>query len=233
MEKQTIEFRNYKKARLIHKEKSYQKFLEENLIRPKEADDNKRGSKVVLSLAISKEGELTGTKVLESLSPACDQAALELTKKMTEWEPAKKNGEAIDSNRRFPVPFEGKQIPPEFPGGEKAMMLFLGTNISYPKDAQEAEIEGTVIVKFVINEKGAIQDKEIIGNVYHSLDAEAFRVIDMMPKWTPASVGGKAVSTFFTLPIHFRLKPKRQVANSNRAKTSTRTPSGGGLIKNY
>ncbi len=94
---------------------------------------------------------------------------------------------------------------PEFPGGEEAMRRYLARNIRYPLIAQENGIQGRVICQFVVNADGKIVDVQVVRGVEASLDAEAVRVIQSMPSWTPGKQGGKSVRVKYTLPIRFKL----------------------------
>lgn len=95
---------------------------------------------------------------------------------------------------------------PKFPGGEQAMMRFIGENLAYPEAAQAAGIQGRVTVRFVVQTDGAVTDVALLRGISPECDAEAMRVIEMMPKWEPGKQGGKVVPVYFTLPILFRLK---------------------------
>jgi TonB family C-terminal domain len=95
---------------------------------------------------------------------------------------------------------------PEFPGGNAAMMKFLNDNIKYPVIAQENGIQGRVICNFVVERDGSITDVQVIRGVDPSLDREAVRVIQQMPRWTPGRQRGQAVRARFTLPVVFRLQ---------------------------
>jgi protein TonB len=95
---------------------------------------------------------------------------------------------------------------PAFPGGEKALMDWLHKNLKYPPVAQENGIQGRVLVQFVVNKDGSIVDPKVIRAVDASLDKEAMRVVQAMPKWTPGRQRGKAVRVRFTLPVTFRLQ---------------------------
>ena len=102
---------------------------------------------------------------------------------------------------------------PQFPGGMGEAMRFLAQNIKYPKAAQQAKIEGRVIVQFVVGKDGSVSDIQIMRSVSPDLDAEAIRVVGMMPKWIPGKQRGKAVTVKFTMPIMFRLQgsePKKE-----------------------
>jgi protein TonB len=95
---------------------------------------------------------------------------------------------------------------PEFPGGNAAMMKFLSDNIKYPVIAQENGIQGRVITNFVVERDGSITDVQVVRGVDPSLDKEAVRVIQSMPKWKPGKQRGSPVRVRFTLPVVFRLQ---------------------------
>lgn len=93
---------------------------------------------------------------------------------------------------------------PEFPGGQAALMNFLRETIKYPAEAAKNGIEGRVIVRFVIGSDGTVGNVEIVRGVDPQLDAEAVRVINAMPKWTPGKQDGKPVAVKYTIPVTFR-----------------------------
>ncbi|MDO5571816.1 MAG: energy transducer TonB [Bacteroidales bacterium] len=95
---------------------------------------------------------------------------------------------------------------PQFPGGDAALIGFLGKSVKYPVIAQENGIQGRVIVSFVVERDGSITDAQIVRGVDPSLDKEALRVVNSMPKWTPGKQRGKPVRVKFTLPVQFRLQ---------------------------
>lgn len=95
---------------------------------------------------------------------------------------------------------------PLFPGGNAAMMKFLSDNIKYPVIAQENNIQGRVICNFVVEKDGSITDVQVVRGVDPSLDREAVRVIQQMPRWKPGKQRGQAVRVRFTLPVVFRLQ---------------------------
>ena len=95
---------------------------------------------------------------------------------------------------------------PEYPGGMQALFEFLKENIKYPEDAQKQKVEGRVLVKFVVETDGSITNIEVVKNAFPSLDAEAERVVRIMPKWTPGKQKGQVVRVKFVLPINFSLK---------------------------
>jgi protein TonB len=97
------------------------------------------------------------------------------------------------------------EIMPAFPGGFEARQRFLHDNLTYPDIAKDAGMEGTVWVRFVVNERGEIVNAEIVKSRGASLDEEALRVIKLMPKWKPGKQNGRPVSVIYHLPIKYSL----------------------------
>ena len=106
--------------------------------------------------------------------------------------------------------YESVEQMPEFPGGVVEMMKFLQMNIKYPPEAAKNDIEGRVVVQFIIDETGQVGDVQVVRSVDEELDAEAVRVVKSMPKFTPGHQDGKAVAVWYTLPISFKLQSKPQ-----------------------
>lgn len=96
-------------------------------------------------------------------------------------------------------------IQPEFPGGEQALLRFLGEHIRYSAKAQENGIKGRVVLRFLVNEDGSISDVEEMQSPAGILTDEVIRVVKMMPKWTPGYIGKKPVRVAYVLPVVFRL----------------------------
>ena len=96
---------------------------------------------------------------------------------------------------------------PEFPGGQQALFKYLAENVKYPVIAQENGIQGRVICQFVVNTDGSIVDVVAVRSSGEpSLDKEAIRVIQSMPKWKPGKQRGKPVRVKYTVPVNFRLQ---------------------------
>lgn len=102
--------------------------------------------------------------------------------------------------------FDVVEVPPVFVGGEKAMFEYLSKNIRYPVEAQKQKIQGRVVVQFVVNDEGKVTNAKIVYSIDTYLDAEALRIINAMPDWTPGKQGGKNVSVRYVLPIQFKLQ---------------------------
>lgn len=101
--------------------------------------------------------------------------------------------------------FDTVEQMPEYPGGMQAMIEFLQTNMKYPEDAAKQKVEGRVMVQFVVETDGSVSDVHVAKQVFPSLDAEAVRVVQAMPKWTPGKEKGRVVRVKYLLPIVFRM----------------------------
>lgn len=95
---------------------------------------------------------------------------------------------------------------PVYPGGDEAMMKFLGENIEYPADCKEEGVEGTVYVSFVVDESGKPTNMKALRSPDERLSANAMEVISKMPAWTPGENGGKPVKVQYNLPIKYKLR---------------------------
>jgi len=95
---------------------------------------------------------------------------------------------------------------PEFPGGDIELLKWINKAVKYPVIAQENGITGRVYVGFVVNKHGQVESAKILRGVDPSLDKEAIRVINKMPKWKPGKQRGKAVKVSFQVPINFQLQ---------------------------
>jgi len=95
---------------------------------------------------------------------------------------------------------------PEFPGGEMALRTYIATAIKYPVIAQENGIQGKVYVTFVVGKDGSVNNASIARGVDPSLDKEALRVVNTLPKWKPGKQRGKPVNVSYTVPINFVLQ---------------------------
>ena len=87
----------------------------------------------------------------------------------------------------------------------KNLIAFLSEKVVYPKKAKNKGIQGKVIVSFVIEKDGSVSTTKVVRSVYKSLDNEAVRVVNDMPKWTPGTQRGKEVRVQYTLPIMFSI----------------------------
>lgn len=106
---------------------------------------------------------------------------------------------------------------PEYPGGSSALFEFIKNTMVYPAAAVKDSIQGRVIVQFIVEEDGSITNPVVVkssglnrnqanSSIFNQLDAEAIRIISVMPKWNPGKVEGKPCRVKFSLPINFRIE---------------------------
>jgi TonB family protein len=111
--------------------------------------------------------------------------------------------------------YETVEQMPEFPGGMEALISFLQENVKYPENAVKNDVEGRVLVQFIVDKTGQVCDAEVVRSVSEELDAEALRVVKSMPNFIPGRQDGKPVAVWFTLPITFKLQSKSQQEQPN------------------
>lgn len=131
-----------------------------------------------------------------------------------------RNSAAPEKDQNGKLVYQYAEIQPQFPGGQEALMKFLSDHIKYPEKAQQNRIEGTVVVSFIVDETGQVTQAsgkiDLPNDNNLPLVEEAIRVVQSMPKWTPAYHKGKAVRCSLCLPVKFKLdevKAKVQVVD--------------------
>jgi TonB family protein len=102
--------------------------------------------------------------------------------------------------------FSHVELPPVFPGGEKALMQYLSENTKYPESAQKDSIQGRVVVRFIVSHTGKVENVEVVRSLNPACDAEAIRVVEAIPDWIPGKQNGEAVDVYYTLPILYKLQ---------------------------
>lgn len=105
--------------------------------------------------------------------------------------------------------FDGVPIP-KFPGGTQALVKFIYDNLRYPKELLSDSIEGRSIIQILVDEQGNIASTKILRSSHPLLDAEALRIVRIMPCWEPARDlrHGEPIKGYFTFPIQFKLPKK-------------------------
>ena len=196
------------------------KYIATNIKYPKESQDNGEQGRVICSFIVGRDGSVNNPEVLRGVTPLLNEEAVRVINTMPRWNPGMQRGKAVAVKYTVPITFrlkspveEAKEetltvvdVMPQYPGGDRELLKFIAQSIKYPTDAQEAGVQGRVICSFVVDKKGNIVEPKIIRGIDPSLDAEALRVIGMMPRWTPGRQDGKAVRVLYTVPISFRLQ---------------------------
>ncbi len=183
---------------------------------------------------IEPEQEIAQQKVTE-LAIVADEKVKEEPKSQTELEKTEevftaKNVESDNTNRaalenlnkqvKIDVPepkkeekkpekeevFKSVEQMPTFPGGDAALMKWLSSHIQYPTMAQENNVQGRVVVQFVVTKTGQVGEVKVVRSVDKDLDREAVRVCKSLPKFVPGRQNGQAVNVWYTLPVTFKLQ---------------------------
>jgi len=93
---------------------------------------------------------------------------------------------------------------PSFFGGAKKLRSFVKNNLKWPN--QDIDIQGAVLLSFIIDKSGNIKNIQIEKSLHVSFDREAKRVFEMMPKWKPGELNGEKIDVKMYFPIDFALK---------------------------
>lgn len=97
-------------------------------------------------------------------------------------------------------------VKPQFVGGMQTMGSFLNSNVRYPKYAREHNIQGKVLISFIIEKDGTLTGFKIIKSVSKELDAETMRVMKLSPAWEPAKIDDRVVRCWFEMPLSYTLE---------------------------
>lgn len=176
--------------------------------------------KVTVKFIVSDHGIICNSEIAKSSgNDELDNEALWVVKNMPPWTPPIKNGKPVNCWYNQDVSFNLGDFDSTLHLGkvdtnlEKApeptfdMNTYLAKNMQYPSGPRDKGIQGRVVVKFIISNKGIICNCEIARSTGNAeLDAEALRVIKNMPRWKPGINKGKAVYCYFSQPINFSLK---------------------------
>ena len=200
-------------------------YLTENLKYPADAVDKKIEGRVTVRFVVDYTGRVKDVTLVKGVNDLLDAEALRVVQTMPRWKPGKHMGSFKDVYMTLPVSFRlqatedvgkskgNEEIPkplvftfvekmPEFEGN---MSEYLAEHITYPEDAMDAGAEGRVTVRFVVDERGNVTDVTVVKSVHPSLDAEATRVVQAMPRWKPGMQNGETVKVYYTLPVVFKL----------------------------
>jgi TonB family protein len=216
------------------KEVALRKFIAENIKYPVEAKEKGIQGKVYVTFVVNSTGKVEKAKIARGVDPSLDAEALRVVEQLPEWIPGKQGGKAVNVSYTVPISFAldgGKDVKqtvsfvppkvnekgekvvfvvveemPEFPGGALELRKFLAKSVKYPVEAQKARTQGKVYVSFVVNAEGKVEQPKIEKSVDPALDAEAIRVVGLMPDWKPGKQRGTAVSVAYTIPIQFMLQ---------------------------
>ena len=120
-----------------------------------------------------------------------------------------KNEVIVEEKKPEPVKeevFKAVEQMPTFPGGDAELMKWLRDHIQYPTVAMENNIQGRVVVQFVVTKTGKVGEVKVVRSVDRDLDKEAIRVCKSLPDFVPGRMNGQAVNVWYTLPVQFKLQ---------------------------
>lgn len=207
--------------------------LEEHLEYPEAARMAGVEGFVIVRVVIDEKGKAVEYTVDEDPGYGMGEAAIKAIKKFGKWVPARNMGKAVKVRLTIPVKFampdqpeENKVVSvpdvyemaekmPRFQGCDVAdetearicthqqVAQYMRTQLVYPEEAKKQKVSGTVIVSFVVDEIGAVQDAKVERGIGSGCDEEALRIVQSMPQWIPGMQGGKAVKVRQNIPFQF------------------------------
>jgi TonB family protein len=206
------------------------KYLSENLHYPDSARMKGIEGKVFLKFVVNEDGRISDCTVLKGIGGGCDEEALRVGKAMPAWKPGMKDGKAEKVWTSFPVQFKLKReddgrvynYVEQMPKMNFDYNKYIAEHLRYPDSALRNNIEGKVLVRFVVNENGTVSDLMLLSNVRGGCNKEALRLIQNMPAWTPGKQNGNPVKVLFNLPVEFNLKSYQSL--SQKATDSLSLP---------
>jgi protein TonB len=99
--------------------------------------------------------------------------------------------------------FEVVEQDAEFPGGQAALLKYIRENTKYPSIALEQDLQGVVILRFVVERDGSVGEVQVKKSLSAECDREAIRVVKSLPRFIPAKQSGRPVRKWFTVPVRF------------------------------
>jgi protein TonB len=139
---------------------------------------------------------------VESLQIASSEDDMSQAQRDTYVAPVEEEEEEVDENFVFVT----VEHMPEFPGGDPALLKWIGEHIIYPTIAAENGIEGRISCTFTVNADGSVADVQVIRPIDPNLDKEAIRVLKLLPKFKPGEQRGKPVRVKYSVPVRFKLQ---------------------------
>lgn len=188
-------------------------YLASNVQYPQKAMEVGMEGRVLVKFVVEKDGSVSNVEVTEPFDSLLDAEAVRVVSALPNFTPGTNEaGEAQRVNFVVPIVFlmpdmeEKVDEKPEFPGGMDGYVKFMNDNMKYPAECEEKHIEGRVLIRMTIDEKGNVANPVLLKSVDPLLDAEAMRVVKLMPKWKPAINEGKPIAVKYVVPITFRLE---------------------------
>lgn len=202
-------------------------FFGKNLVYPAAVDGKFSEGTVAVSFTVKEDGYIRDVHLSAAdgarMPAAYEAEALRVVSQLPRFNPGMKSCKPAAFELCIPIRFKAgneKSSAPEkpkelmdveaapvFPGGESALMQYLAKNIVIPDADKKTTPVGLVVIRFIVGQDGRVGSAEIIkdGGVGKATQEHLLEIVTNMPRWTPAQKEGKAVSTYFTLPVRIAI----------------------------
>lgn len=191
-----------------------------NLKYPLVAQENGIEGEVIFRFVISKEGKMKKVKLHKGLSLECDAEVERVLNSMPNWEPNLDEGQPTEAGFELKIRFKSNQVDitdfkiryqkfgsiiqkPRFPAGDKAIKAFIEENLNYPEWNEDSLLRNKVQLKFIVTEKGNIENVTIVRGINPIFDKEAIRVVKSFPQMIPAMKGEESIPLEVTYSVVF------------------------------
>ena len=196
----------------------FSKYVAQNVVYPESCRQSKIEGRVTLEFTVTETGKVADIKILRSVNDDLDREAVRVIAQSPLWTPGRdENGEIVPVKYVFPVIFKhtGSEdsshyleadVKPTFNGGDaNEFAKWVYSQLKYPEECMNAGITGRVSLSFIVGTDGKVRDVKVLRGAHEKLDAEAMRVLNMSPDWTPGTKDGKPVPVSFTFPVNFEI----------------------------
>ena len=196
----------------------FSKYVAQNVVYPESCRQSKIEGRVTLEFTVTETGKVADIKILRSVNDDLDREAVRVIAQSPLWTPGRdENGEIVPVKYVFPVIFKipdsddsshylEADVKPTFNGGDaNEFAKWVYSQLKYPEECMKAGISGRISLSFIVDTDGKVRDVKVLRGAHEKLDAEAMRVLNMSPDWTPGTKDGKPVPVTFTFPVNFEI----------------------------
>ena len=193
------------------------KVLQKQVVLPAEVREGRTEGQVLVRVVIGASGVARQAAVVQGLSAACDAAALNAVARLPRLLPGRNNGQPVAVLLTVPVVFFSPRHvyaatevarPAQFPGGDAGLDQYLQKNKQTPAEVIQRDLQGRVVVRFVLKPDGRVGACEVLNSLSSGCDEEALRLVRAMPRWQPAQgYNDQPVAVYQALHVWFRPPP--------------------------
>ena len=200
-------------------------YIAKNTKYPEKAKANGVEGRVIVRFCVTDVGGIDRVSVLKGVDADLDAEAARVVKSLPAFKPGRQGGKPVNVWYMVPITFglskpadqttaktpppalpAGYDEPPVYTGGETAIYKFINSKLVYPVAAKEKKLSGKVNMRFAVDIDGTITGVSVVKGVSPELDAEAVRVIKLLPALNPGKLEGKPVKVWYNMPVTFRLE---------------------------